>query len=113
MAEVLQENPEHHARLSGMMAILALPPVRQADGVYRKRKVWIEVAPDSWDAIDSFSIEHDKFTFWHSAHDARTAPSSARHPPRYVFTRGDGPPRWMTDRQEYTVGYVAAATGAA
>ena len=87
MAGLLDEDAEGHARLSGLLAMLALPPVRLSDGTHRRRIVEIEVKPDSdrWVPIDGITIEPHRIIAWWGANGTRV---------QYEFLRGEATPRW-------------------
>lgn len=57
------DDVEYAARLHGVMAMLALPQVRQDDGSYRRREVEIEIDSDVWQIVESASFDHERVTF--------------------------------------------------
>lgn len=88
MAELLEQDAESWSRLSGMMAVLALPPTRHADGEYYRRAVEIEIAPKTWAIVDCVSIESDRFVFWQNGKSGQPIA------PAYQFSRSEGAPAW-------------------
>jgi len=87
MAILMTENVEGWARLSGLMAVLALPPVRGNDKTYRRAAVEIEVARGIWTEIDAVAIEADRLIFWFGKNGERQ---------EYPFARAEGVPQWRT-----------------
>lgn len=89
MAGLLDEDVEGWARLSGLLAMLALPPVRLADGTHRLRIVEIEVRPDSdkWIAIDGVTLEPHRLLCWRGGNGSRVV---------YEYPRGSAIPKWRT-----------------
>lgn len=63
---------ENDARLCGLMAALALPPVRGRDGVARRVPVEVEVAPGAWARVESMLIDSDGMTMSFGANGHRT-----------------------------------------
>ncbi len=86
-----QATPEAYASLQGLMAMLALPPVRCDDGTFRKRRVEIEIADGIWACIDSMIIEAERLLFTFGANGTRV---------EYVFARSEGVPEWRVERIE-------------
>lgn len=85
MAGLLDEDAEGWARLSGMMAMLALPPVRRDDGTFRARVVEIEVAPNRWLRVDGVALEAHRLICWHGSNGSRI---------QFEYPRGAAIPRW-------------------
>ena len=54
---------ENGSSLHGLLAMLALPPRRGVDGVFRRQLVEVEIAPDRWAAVEELSIDCDGMTF--------------------------------------------------
>lgn len=91
MDALLQQDANAWASLSGLMAVLALPAVRQPNGVYRRRDVEVEIAPGVWQAVDSIAVEAERLVFWFGPANARI---------EFVFLRVDGAvPRWRQAEQ--------------
>lgn len=93
MTGLLHIDVEGWARLSGLLAVLALPEMRLDDGTYRRRAIEIEVKPrsDRWTLIDGICIEHHRIIcFWGS--------NGTRQ--QYEFMRGEQMPMWrFADRK--------------
>jgi hypothetical protein len=87
MVRLLEEDPEAWARLSGLMATLALPPLRHFDGSSRKPSVEIEITPGVWALVDALAIESNRLLFWYGENGTRR---------EYVFPKAAGIPRWRT-----------------
>lgn len=87
MAGLLDTDVEAWSRLSGLLAMLALPPVRCDDGRYQRRLIEIEIAPgsDKWTAIDGLTIEPTRLIFYTGMNGTRR---------QWVFVRPEGVPRW-------------------
>lgn len=91
MAELLADDAEGWARLQGLFAMLALPPLHDDDGRYRKLIVEVEISAGRWVAIDGASLEGDRFTVWSGTNGTRV---------QYPFRRSEGIPRWRTPKEE-------------
>lgn len=87
MAELLEQDAESWSRLSGMMAILALPSTRRPGGEYRSTPIEIEIAHETWAVVDCLAIESDQFVFWRTVNGRPIEPS-------FRFPRAGGAPRW-------------------
>lgn len=88
MSQLLDEDAEAWASISGLMASLALPPVFGLDRQPRKRIVEIEIAPRSglWSEIDGVAIEADRLVFFVGTNG---------HREEYVYRRRVEPlPAW-------------------
>ncbi len=70
------------AKLRGLMAVLALPPVRFADGVFRKRLIEVEIAEGTWAAVNAIAVEPERLVFWFGINGERV---------EYVFPRSHVP----------------------
>ncbi len=75
------------ARLRGLVAVLSLPAHRCDDGIFRKRKVEVELDANTWVAVDSMAIESERIVFWFGTNGTRV---------EYVFPR-DACPRWRVE----------------
>lgn len=84
----MNHDPESWARLQGVMAMLALPPVRARDGRERRRVVEIEIAPDQWAVVDGISIESGRLTFYRGTNGHRS---------EFRFSSAEPSPRWRID----------------
>ena len=72
---------EEYARLHGLMAMLALPPVRRATGGMRKYVVEIEASRNVWVPVDSIVIDDEGLTFVWGANGTRVERKFKRCPP--------------------------------
>lgn len=64
-------DPENHARLSGLLAMVALPLVRGDLGMMRRVRVEVEVALGTWRAIEGAAVELGKLTVWSGTNGSR------------------------------------------
>ncbi len=55
---------DNEARVKGLLAVLALPAVRDEEGRERRRVVEIEYRPGQWEQVDGCSVDGDKLIFW-------------------------------------------------
>lgn len=87
VSDLLDKDVEGWARLSGLLAVLGLPPTRLPDGTYRRRPIEIEIKPNSdrWMLIDGISIEHHRILCWWGANGSRVV---------YEYLRGEQMPLW-------------------
>lgn len=91
MADLLRCDQEGWASLSGLMAVLALPPIHCAGGAQRKRDVEVEIAPGVWQVVHSIAIEEHRIRFWSGMNGTRT---------EFTFLRLDNSvPRWRIEPQ--------------
>jgi len=98
MAKLIEEDVEAWARLQGLLAMLALPPMREDDGVVRRILVEIEVSPNKWVPIEGVTIEPHRLIFHYGTNGTRV---------QYPYAREDGIPRWRTPRAKRpTHGYL-------
>jgi hypothetical protein len=75
----LMDDPENHARLSGLLAILALPLLRGDDGHLRRINVEILLRGDSgltgiesrWVSVEGADVEAGKLTIWAGSNGKR------------------------------------------
>jgi hypothetical protein len=79
---------EQEARLYGLVAVLALPPVRGLDGVDRRRKVEVEVAPDIWVVVHGLWLDAKGIVVYYGTNGSRV---------EWVFRRSEGVPSWRVD----------------
>lgn len=65
-AKRVDRTSEDGSRLHGLLAVLALPARRQADGVYRRPVVEVEIQkhPSKWAAVENLVIDADGMTFF-------------------------------------------------
>lgn len=84
MQSLLASDPEAWARLSGVMAILALPHVAHADRTTRAQLIEIEVQHNVWEHVDRVTITPEAIIFAHGVNG---------HTKRWPFSFGDIP-RW-------------------
>lgn len=89
MAGLLDENAEEWSRMAGLLAVLALPPLRESDGTYRRQLIEIEISHGRWAAIDGVTIEAHRVLFHHGRNGSSV---------QYEFTRAEGVPRWRQVR---------------
>lgn len=90
MSALLQDNVEDWARLKGLMAMLALPGVRDpASDTFNSRVVQIEIRHEVWTAIDAVAIDAERLIFWVGTNGSRQ---------EFVFRRSEGVPRWRMYR---------------
>jgi hypothetical protein len=75
------DHAEGWASLQGLMAQLALPPVRSLDGSFCRPRIEVEINPDEWEPIDSVSVESARVVF-------------ALGKREWVFLRTETFPRW-------------------
>lgn len=80
-------DPENHARLSGLLAMVALPLVRGDLGMMRRVRVEVEVAPGTWRPIEGAAVELGKLTVWTGTNGSRT---------QWEFLAAQCP-RWRSD----------------
>lgn len=86
MAGLLDDDAEGHARLSGLLAVIALPPIHHGDGTVRKRTIEIETAPGGpWVSIEGIAVEMHRVICWTGTNGSRR---------QYEFPRGAAIPRW-------------------
>lgn len=78
---------ENHARLSGLLAIIALPLVRAAAGYMRRVPVEVETSPGVWTAIEGAAVELGKLTVWTGTNGSRM---------QWEFKAAECP-RWRSD----------------
>jgi hypothetical protein len=83
-------NDEQSAKLAGLFAVLALPPVRMSDGTHRRRVVEVEVSANKWVAIIGAAIEHEVFVCWTGNNGSMV---------RYKFVKGENIPDWRMPRE--------------
>lgn len=95
LAIFLHDDPEGWASLSGLLAILALPPLQPSDA---RPRVEIEIAPNVWTAIDEVSITADAITYAHGHNGRREVWS--------VDPRA-GVPRWRIVQRDRSGGRIA------
>jgi hypothetical protein len=88
------DDPEQQARLLGLMAVLALPPLTTSDGDTRRVLVEVEVAPGRWHAVDSCVIESDRLVLSHGVNGHRV---------EWAFSRAEPVPRWRMPRESARV----------
>jgi hypothetical protein len=88
MTGLLETDAESWSRMAGLLAMLALPSLRDSDGTYRKQLIEIEILPGQWRAIDGVTIEAHRTVF----HFGRNGSSV-----QYEFTSASVP-RWRTPR---------------
>ena len=94
MAGLLDEDAEGHARLSGLLAVIALPPTRQTDGTVRKRTIEIETTPGgAWVAIEGVAVEFNRVICWTGTNGSRR---------QYEYLRGAAIPRWRVPSMHET-----------
>lgn len=90
MSSLLQEDAEGWSRLKGLMAMLALPGVRNPESnTLQNRVVQIEIRRDVWTAIDAVAIEAERVIFWVGTNGSRQ---------EFVFRRSEGVPQWRMYR---------------
>jgi hypothetical protein len=87
-------DPEQSARLHGLMAMLALPPLRDPGGDARRIVIEIEVLRDQWEPIDAVIIEPDRLVCSFGVNGHRV---------EWAFLWSEGVPRWRTNRPVRTV----------
>jgi hypothetical protein len=97
--DLLDKDAEGWARLSGLLAMLGLPPTRLSDGTYRRRAIEIEVKPntDRWVLIDGVTIEHHRIICWWGSNGTRV---------QYEYVRGEQMPKWRTPTVVERAGYT-------
>lgn len=83
------DEAENAARLTGLLAMLALPMVRCDDGLYRRRLVELEISAGRWVAIEGIAIEAHRIIVWSGRNGSRT---------QFEFRKSEGCPPWRTDR---------------
>lgn len=88
----IMDDAENAARLAGLLAMIALPMVRDGEGRYRRRVIEIEVAPGKWAAVDGVAIERERMLFWSGNNGTRM---------QYEFRSSEGCPRWRSDRPQH------------
>ncbi len=87
---VMDHEAENAARLSGLVAMLALPMVRTQDGRDRRRVIEIEYRPGQWERVDAVEVKAQTLTFWRGANGSSvqfSVPASRC-------------PRWRADKAE-------------
>lgn len=62
MEVTTSERAEGWARLQGLMAVLALPPVRRSDNTWARPPVEVEIAPGNWTPVEDIVIDADGMT---------------------------------------------------
>ncbi len=103
MAGLLDSDVEGYARLAGLLAMLALPPIHAGDGTFRRRVVEIEVSPgsDRWIAIEGVAVEAHRIICWTGSNGTRQ---------QFEYLRGEKIPQWRTPKPVFpkstTGGYV-------
>lgn len=65
------DDPENHARLSGLVAMLALPLVNAGRGLMRRVRVEVEIMPGTWRAVEGAAVELGKLTVWSGSNGSR------------------------------------------
>jgi hypothetical protein len=63
MTDVIEDS-ENSARLAGLLAMIALPMVRTADGRERRRTIQIEYRPGKWETIEGVEVKAQVLVFW-------------------------------------------------
>lgn len=94
MSELLHDDAEAWASLSGLMAILALPPIRE-----RHRVVEVEITPGMWQLVHSIAIEANVIRFWFGTNGSRTEFT-------FLRTAFDRVPRWRVPQQYEQMAYA-------
>lgn len=92
MFDLLEENEEQWSRLSGLLAMLALPALRMPDGTHRRRLVEIRLASGKWVPIDGVFVEAHRITFHYGTNGTRV---------QYPYLRSDGIPQWRSPKDEH------------
>ncbi len=83
---------ENHARLHGLLAVLALPMLcGKRGGPERRRLIEIEVAPNQWMEIHGATIEAHRLIFWSGCNGTRK---------QIEFHASEGCPRWRIEPQD-------------
>lgn len=78
---------ENNARLSGLLAMIALPLVNAGNGMMRRVPVEVEVSPGKWRAIEGAEVTLGKLSVWTGSNGSRT-----------VFTFNAAQcPRWRSE----------------
>lgn len=98
MARLLVDDPEGWARLQGLFAMLALPPLQCGGGLVQRRIVEVEITKDRWLAIEGAALDQFKLTVWTGSNGTR------RH---YEFLRAEGIPRWRMGDENHVPSRVA------
>lgn len=91
MAQLLADSPEGWARLQGLFAMLALPPINAGLGMVRRRIVEVEVSPNRWVPIEGAALELHRLVVWTGSNGSRQ---------QYEFLRAEGVPRWRMPDSE-------------
>lgn len=93
MKELLEEDANEWASLMGMLAQLALPPLRAEHGLEMRRAIEIERPADSgnWILVESITIEPGTVTF-RSGHNGSTQ--------AFTYRRREKLPRWRPQKYE-------------
>lgn len=96
MSELQDADIEGWARLQGLLAMVALPPIHTDHGRFRRRVIEIEVEPDSdrWVEIEGVAVEMHRIICW-TGHNGSTQ--------QWIYPRGAAIPRWRTPENFYPV----------
>jgi hypothetical protein len=75
---------EEDSKLYGLMAVLALPPRRMPNGLWRRVTVEVEVVAGAWVQVDTVIVEAETITVCRNGLDC------------WRFLRAEGVPNWRT-----------------